>query len=258
MDRQTEEKIASAAFFPRPDSPFGPEAEGAFDHFFEVDSGVRLRLRVFWGEKEAPTILFFHGNGETARDYDFAADAYRGLPASLLVGEYRGYGPSSGRPSFETFLDDAHHTLDQVKKLLEDRGSTGKPVVMGRSLGSAPAIELASARPNDLAALIVESGFARTLPLLELVGVPATSLGLTEEFGPRNLEKMKQVSLPTLIMHAALDQLIPHDDAKLLAQACPDPKKVLYTVRGAGHNDIQLVAGKAYFEQIRLLLDRIA
>lgn len=256
MDRQTEEKIASAAFFPRPDSPYGPEAGGAFDHLFEVEAGVQLRLRVFWSDPQAPSILFFHGNGETARDYDFAADAYRSLPASLLVGEYRGYGPSTGQPSFHTFLEDAQRTLDQVLKLTADRGS-GSLLVMGRSLGSAPAIELASSRANDLAGLIIESGFARTVPLMELVGVPARSLGLTEDFGPRNLAKMEKISLPTLIMHATRDQIIPHQDAELLAGACQDPGKVLYTVQNAGHNDIQLVAGRSYFDQIRRFLERV-
>ena len=129
---------------------------------------------------------------------------------------------------------------------------------MGRSLGSAPAIELASSRGPELAGLIVESGFARAIPLLELVGVPASRLGLTEEYGPRNLEKMKKVSLPTLIMHAEMDQIIPFEDAELLRDACPDPQKLFFPVPLAGHNDIQIRAGAAYFDQIRNLLGRIA
>jgi len=257
LDPQVDEKIASVIFFPRPDLPFGMEADGAFDHFFEAEAGIRLRLRAFLADPRTPNILFFHGNGETARDYDMMADAFRALPASLLVGEYRGYGPCTGRPSFRTFLRDALLTLDECRRLLDRRGHTGPLVVMGRSLGSAPAIELASSRGPELAGLIIESGFARVIPLLELVGVPASSLGLTEEYGPRNLEKMKKASLPTLIMHAEMDLIIPFEDAELLRDASPDPQKIFFPVPLAGHNDIQIRAGAAYFDQIRDLLDRI-
>ena len=258
LDPQVDEKIASMIFFPRPDMDFGHEADGAFDHLFDAQAGIRLRIRAYPADGPAPAILFFHGNGETARDYDMMAEAYRALPASFLVGEYRGYGPCNGRPSFHTFLQDAHKTLDECRRLLDERKHTGPLVVMGRSLGSAPAIELASSRGGELAGLIVESGFARVIPLLELVGVPAASLGLTEEYGPRNLEKMRKVSLPTLIMHAENDQIIPFEDAELLSDASPDPDKQFFPVPAAGHNDIQIRAGAAYFEQIRDLLDRIA
>jgi len=36
-----------------------------------------------------------------------------------------------------------------------------------------------------------------------------------------------------------------------------DPQKFFFPVPLAGHNDIQIRAGKAYFDQIRRLLSRI-
>jgi len=250
-------QVASAVFFPRPDMPFGPEATGAYDHMFDVEPGVRIRLRVFPAGNTAPIILFFHGNGETARDYDPVAEEYGRLPASFIIGEYRGYGPCSGTPSIDNFLSDAHSCLDEMKKVLLDEGHTGPVVIMGRSLGSAPAIELASARPGEIAGLIIESGFANMLPLLELLGIPARSLGLTEEHGPRNFEKMQRISMPTLIMHAEMDQIIPVQEAETLFDACLDSQKVFYRVPGAGHNDIQFAAGRSYFSHIANLLKRI-
>ncbi len=249
--------MASAAFFPRADMSFGPGAAGARDHFFEVDRGIRLRLRFFPGPVDAPNILFFHGNGETARDYDTFADAYRALPSSIIVAEYRGYGPSTGIPSATTFLDDAHQTVDEVGALLDTEGRKGPLVVMGRSLGSAPAIEIACSRPDEIAALIVESGFARMVPLLELIGIPARLLGITEEQGTRNQEKMGSISMPTLILHAEHDQIIPFDDAELLMAANLDPGKVLVKVPNANHNNIQTQGGTNYFTAINDLLQRI-
>jgi alpha-beta hydrolase superfamily lysophospholipase len=250
-------QASSAVFFPRPDTPYGPAAKDARDHLFELADGVRLRLRLFLGDPAAPIILFFHGNGETARDYDPLAEVYNALPASFIVAEYRGYGPSTGTPTLENFLADAHKIMDEVKAILKEAGHTGPLVVMGRSLGSAPAIELAASRPKEIAALIIESGFARIMPLLELIGVPARSLGITEAQGPGNQTKMATVSLPTLIMHAERDQIISIADGEALHDACADPGVVFYRVPGAGHNDIQLRAGRAYFEAINKLLDRI-
>lgn len=247
--------LGSAIFFPRPDMPYGPPAPGASDAMFDLPDGVRLRLRVYPGPEGAPRILYFHGNGETARDYDPMAASFVELPVSLVIAEYRGYGPSTGRPSLSTFLDDARATLGSMEELAP---SGGAPlVVMGRSLGSAPAIELASACSDRVAALVVESGFARIVPLLELLGVPATHLGITEEHGPENLRKMASVRQPTLILHAEHDEIIPIRDAELLDGASADPDHEFVRVPNAGHNDIQYRAGASYFEAIGRLLARL-
>jgi pimeloyl-ACP methyl ester carboxylesterase len=247
----------SAIFHPRPDMPYGPEASVARDHIFEVEDGVRLRMRLFLGDPKAPNILFFHGNGETARDYDFMSDMYLALPASFIVGEYRGYGPSTGTPTVRNLLTDAHKELDEVKRLLAEAGHTGPIVVMGRSLGSAPAIELAGSRSDEVRGLIIESGFARMLPLLELLHIPHRSLHITEEDGPRNQQKMAAITMPTLILHAENDSIISIADGELLYKANKDPEKVFIRVPNADHNDIQIHAGKAYFVAINNLLARV-
>ncbi len=95
------------------------------------------------------------------------------------------------------------------------------------------------------------------VPLLELCGVCAARYGVTESWGPRNLEKMASVSLPLLIMHAEEDRIIPVADAELLYRAALDPDRVLLRVPRAGHNDIQVQAGSAYFEHIGALLRRL-
>lgn len=249
--------VGGAVFFARPDLPFGPVSPGAHDQLFETAPGVDLRLRLFPGPDASPAILFFHGNGETARDYDPVAAAYNQLPATLIVAEYRGYGPSRGTPSLATFLTDAHRTLDEVRKLLASESRSTAIVAMGRSLGSAPAIELAASRSDELAGLVVESGFARIVPLLELLGIPIAALGITEDHGPKNAEKIGRVELPTLILHAVNDQIIPIEDGETLYEASADPDKTLVRVPRAGHNDISFVAGASYFDAIASLLDRI-
>jgi alpha-beta hydrolase superfamily lysophospholipase len=249
-------QISKAIFSPRPDVAFKTPDIQVQDYFFKVAPGFHLRLRIYLAGKNDPSILFFHGNGETCWDYDPIACEFLSLPASFLVAEYRGYGPCGGIPSLDTFLEDAHLCLDQAKNFLASSNRSTSIFVMGRSLGSGPAIELAHARANELDGLIVESGFARTLPLLRQLGIPVVRLGLGEDAGPGNLSKMEAIEMPTLIMHAEQDQVINVEEARLLFHACRDPQKRLFIVPGVGHNDIQAGAGRKYFTHIKNLLTR--
>lgn len=80
---------------------------------------------------------------------------------NFLVADYRGYGLSGGVPTVSAMLGDSHHILDYARIRLEANGYGGPLVVMGRSLGSAPALELAAHR-DGIDGLIIESGFALT------------------------------------------------------------------------------------------------
>ena len=60
--------------------------------------------------------------------------------------------------------------------------------------------------------------------------------------------------MPTLILHAENDTIIPIEDAEMLFAACRDPAKVFLRVPHAGHNDIRYRAGRHYLDAIRALL----
>ncbi len=56
--------------------------------------GATLHLRWHHAVPDAPTVLLFHGNGETVADYDHAAPSYARHGMNLAVVDYRGYGRS--------------------------------------------------------------------------------------------------------------------------------------------------------------------
>jgi len=89
---------------------------------------------------------------------------------------------------------------------------------MGRSLGSAPAIENAYRRKDKIAALILDSAFAYSLPLLQLLGIPAEALKLREEDGFKNYEKIFFIFKPTLLIAGQQDELIPPIESETLLQ----------------------------------------
>jgi uncharacterized protein len=242
-------EINSLIFYPRPD--FSPQPPiGVETLLFPAGDGTLIGGRFYLTKPEDPHLLFFHGNGEIASDYDEAAPMFNQLGLNFLVMDYRGYGKSQGTPTVGTLLQDALEIFDRVLQWCQEKGRRGLFFVMGRSLGSAPAIEIASQRQEKIAGLIVESGFAQTLPLLRLIGIPVEKLGLKEDDGFENYRKMASITKPTLIIHAQYDELIPLPQADTLLMHSGARKKELVIVPRAGHNDIMFCCGRGYFETI--------
>ncbi len=242
-------EINSLIFYPRPDSGSLPPA-GAEDLLFPVATGIAIGARFYLSEPSGPHLLFFHGNGEITSDYDDAGPLYQQLGLSLLAMDYRGYGKSQGNPTVGTLLSDALKCFDLIYDQIREQQRFGPIVIMGRSLGSAPAIEVASKRMDKIAGLIIESGFAQSLPLLELMGIPVDGLGIKEEDGFQNTLKISQVTKPTFILHAQFDELIPLHQADILLEHSRARRKEMVVIPGAGHNDILYRYGQAYFETI--------
>ena len=109
---------------------------------------------------------------------------------------------------------------------------------MGRSLGSASALEIASRVPEAIDGLIIESGFAFASPLLELLGISPSAVGFNEEESFGHIDKINKIDKPTLVIHAEFDHIIPFSDGEALYNASPAKNKAFLTIPGANHNDI--------------------
>ncbi len=248
-------KVLAFVFHPQQDRSSVPPA-GALDYHITVADGVRIGCRFYIKDAQAPSILFFHGNGEIVSDYDDIGPVYNSCGLNLLAADYRGYGKSTGVPTVSAMLGDAHVIFREVQRWLKEKGMTGPLFVMGRSLGSVSALELASRHEADCAGLIIESGFAYTVPLLDFLGVNTRALGITEADCFGHIAKIEKVRKPTLIIHAQYDQFIPVSDAEALLKHSPAQKKQLMVVKGADHNSVIMMAGRSYFETIRQFITR--
>ena len=248
--------VNAAIFFPRPATGL-PAPRGSEDLTISVGSGVTVAARYHPSDLSLPTVLHFHGNGEIVPDYDTIAPAFHSAGASLVSADYRGYGSSTGSPSVSSLLDDAPVVLDHAIAFLKERGHTGPLVVMGRSMGSAPAIELASTRGGDIAGLIVESGFAQTPPLLTLFGISLESLGLRDLSGTDNEDKMAKVRMPVLVLHAERDVLLPPWNGERIHERAASDEKSLVMIPNADHNTIMAFGGSLYWGAIAEFLAMI-
>ena len=249
-------RILSILFYPRRASAGGSRHPAAQDGTIPVDDVV-LGYRLYPAPlEEAPVLLYFHGNGEIASDYDDIASLYNSRGLSLLVVDYRGYGWSSGEPRASALLSDAWAAFQAIPGLLADAGlSANRLVVMGRSLGSAPAIEVAHRAADQVRGLIIESGFAHTFKLLAYLGLRIE--GATEaEHGVGNLDKIAQITLPTLVIHGQNDRLIPVEEGKTLYAHSPSADKQLVLIGFAGHNNLMFVGKDLYFDAIQAFVRR--
>jgi len=251
-EKMDQPRVLAALFHPRPD--WNPPPAGAFDQEVVVADGVSLPVRYHLGDDPAAVnILFFHGNGEVASEYDELAPQYRAVGLNLVVAEYRGYGRAGGTPTVAAMIRDAHSVLTLARDTLREQGHNGKLVVMGRSLGSVPAIDLAAGAPaGAVDGLIIESGIGETLPLLRCLGIdPAAGGPADESEGFRNLQKIALFDKPTYILHAQHDELIPVLAAEALQAHCAARRKEFQIVPGAGHNTIIEQVGVLYFQALK-------
>ncbi len=242
-------EITRFLFHPRSENGLAPPAGCDLLRIRTAD-GTRIGGRSYFQAAEAAHILFFHGNGEIAQDYDDIARVYNSVGLNFSVIDYRGYGTSEGTPTIAAMLADSHDVFEFMEGRLAERRHTGPRWIMGRSLGSAPAIEAAHIFAEKIDGLIIESGFARTLDLLARIGIDPDQLGITENPASSNQGKIADIAIPTLIMHGEFDQIIPVSHARDLFRQSPASAKKLHIIPGADHNTLMPAAGMAYFQVI--------
>jgi pimeloyl-ACP methyl ester carboxylesterase len=244
-------------FHPRPEFSLGGASPEARDLLIPVADHVAVGARFHPAAAMAPTILFFHGNGEIVADYDELAPFYQRQGLNFFPVDYRGYGRSTGTPTVSAMMRDCHSVLAFARQWLPEMGYRGPLMVMGRSLGSASALELAATYPAEVKGLIVESGFAYAGPLLQLLGVNLAAIGFQEMAGFRNVDKIRAYPGPTLIIHAEQDHIIPLSDGQALYDASTAVHKTLLKIPHANHNDILFQGFTAYMAAIQALAGRI-
>lgn len=244
-------EIVAVLFHPRREFLVPAPRPDVYPVSLPVVAGISIGGKIYAAAPGSPVIVYFHGNGEIASDYDEIAPLYNQIGITLFVLDYRGYGSSDGVPSATALIDDAIECFRQVKAVLSDNGvSAGSLYVMGRSLGSAAAIEVAARFPDELSGLIIESGFAYTFPLIQRIGFLPVHDAFESRDGFGNVEKLATCRLPTLLIYGDRDLIIPVTDALALYEASPSSQKELVRIAAGGHNDLMLVGYRPYFEAI--------
>ena len=250
--------ISKFLFHPRPE--FG-QSESATDDsliMIPVDANIHIGARFHLTENSGVNILFFHGNGEIVADYDDFGQIINQMGINFLAVDYRGYGCSAGHPTVTAMMRDCHKIFDFVTEWLANNEYSGPLVLMGRSLGSASVLELASHYRDQIDGLIVESGFANSVPLLQLLGVNTIKIGFEEHMGFQNAAKITKFNKPTLIIHAEQDHIIPFTEGAILFERCAAADKTLLKIPNANHNNIFMHGLQDYLAALSKFVQKLA
>lgn len=208
-------------------------AEVLIPHTLVARDGTAVHAFELKGPKDAPVLVHFHNNGETAAHSAELGKALATEGLSLLLVEYRGYGDSKpGEPSEEGLYLDAEASLDW----LESQGvGPDKIILWGTSLGTGVAAEMARRKRGS--ALVLVTPYT-SIPAIagDFISNPIAELLVQDHFN--TLEKAQDILVPTLIIHGDSDEVVPFWMGERLSGAIPGA--ALLRVNGGKHGDLFL------------------
>jgi len=211
--------------------------------YFPTPSAAAPSAQALWLESQGEQIkvwvvsrpgdralVYFGGNAEdVAGNVELFAEAFP--DRSLFLVNYRGYGGSSGRPTEAGLVADALAVFDHVQQ------EHPAVAVMGRSLGSGIAVQLATSRPVDRLVLVT--------PYDSLVNVAREyfrwlPVGLLLRDRYDSVSRAHQVKTPVLMVIADEDEIIPRERSDALAAAFAPGQPRVVVVPAVGHNTLDL------------------
>lgn len=186
-------------------------------------------VRVSERPRQGPqAVLYFGGNAE---------DVTASLPLldeafpehALYLMHYRGYLGSSGKPTEKALVADALALFDRAAAEHRDI------VVVGRSLGSGVAIQVAALRPVSRLVLVTPFDSLAALGARQFPFFPVRWL-LRDKY--ESAKYAPDVKAPTLLIAAGQDEIIPAQSTALLLSRFRKGVASMQVIDGAGHNSI--------------------
>jgi len=226
--------LSDKMIFPKPNPSYADDKD-----ILKIETADGLRVSAIHKKVDHSkyTILFSHGNGEDLGDIKDFLDRAKGLGCSVIAYDYPGYGTSEGSPS----VPGAIRAIEAVYGYLISRGMKPHHMIMwGRSVGGGPSTDLAKRYP--IAGLILESTFVSAFRIL-------THYTILPNDKFKNIEKIDKIDCPLMVIHGRADRTVPFWHGQALYKKAKKPKSSLW-VESAGHNDVDSVAGKEYWEAI--------
>lgn len=175
-------------------------------------------------------VAFFHGNGTDIEQCRWLATELATDGIGTLLVEYPGYGHAAGAPSEEAIYRAAARALDEIPRLEAKRP---RLVLVGQSLGSAVAVEMAIRGYGD--ALVLISPFSSIPDIVDgMVPFGLGGLFVTDHFD--SWSKARAVPIRTVVAQGDADWVVPIAMARDVAERIP--RATFETFVGAGHNDM--------------------
>jgi len=227
---------------------FQPQRSSYTDspEILKIRSGDKQISAIYMPSQDAQYVLLFsHGNAEDIGQNIPWFHQLNEAGFSVFAYDYRGYGTSEGTSSERTVYEDALAAYDYATNTLHIAPS--RIISVGRSLGCAAAIEIAYRRP--VAGLVLQAPFLTAFRVL-------TRVPLLPFDRFRNDTKIRAIHTPLLVFHGREDEVVPFRHGEELFQLANEPKKFV-AIDGAGHNDLQFLAGDTYIAELRRFVNSL-
>lgn len=220
----------------------------AKEYLLTTQDGIKINALLYQRPANKKIIIYFHGNAGSLADWKGVAPTLLSLGCNVFIIDYRGYGKSEGKFSEAGFYLDGEAAYQFIK----DLGYKDNQIIFyGRSLGSGIAIEMAS--KHKVKALILETPFLSFTHLaLQRHWFLLPRILLRYKFD--NVQKIKQLNLPILIMHGQKDELIPVEHSYALSKKIKYPHQLVILPQGQ-HNDLDTYS--LYAETLKDFLSQL-
>eukprot|EP00472_Partenskyella_glossopodia_P003735 CAMPEP_0197522816 /NCGR_PEP_ID=MMETSP1318-20131121/7873_1 /TAXON_ID=552666 /ORGANISM="Partenskyella glossopodia, Strain RCC365" /LENGTH=614 /DNA_ID=CAMNT_0043075309 /DNA_START=23 /DNA_END=1864 /DNA_ORIENTATION=+ len=203
-------------------------------------SRLHIPCLIFPQRKARFLLIYVHGNacdlGSVYNEVRYVSDF---LGVHLVAMELRGYGLSQGSPSEKAINDDIYELFAFLTSILQFPAE--RIIFFGRSIGTGPTSRLV-ARLNkkgiQVGGLILQSPYTSILNVSRHLAGVAADLVVAERW--RNIDEIKYVRSPLLVIHGKLDSLIPYSMANELFNSCPSKRKTLVLPDMSDHNTFNL------------------
>ena len=213
--------------------------------------GLTLRAKYYEYKKGAPIEILFHGyRGSAERDLCGGVHRCFHLGRNALIVDQRAAGESDGH--MITFgIKERLDCVRWVEYAVEKFGEDSKIIITGISMGAATVMMALGERlPSQVVSALADCGYTspreiikkvlRDIHLPTFIFYPVIKLG-ARIFGRFNLEETSAIScvshsdIPIIFIHGEDDAFVPCEMSRELYRVCGAQKKMLYTVKGAGH-----------------------
>jgi uncharacterized protein len=168
-----------------------------------------------------PTLLYFHGNGGNLAGRALRLARYQNARLGVFMMSWRSYSGSTGSPNEQANVADARRAYDHLVGL----GVKPSDVILyGESLGTGVAVQLAMEVP--VAGVVLDAPYTSTVEL-GAKAYPFLPVKWLMHDRYESARRIAGITVPLLILHGALDTIVPVTMGRRLHALAREPKKLV-------------------------------
>lgn len=201
-----------------------------------VEDSLNIYSYYFQATTEKPkgNIFFIHGAGGNVSKYKVLIKPLVENGYGVYAVDWRGYGNSTGKPSYKGVLKDTEVAFADFKNKTES--DSLKMIVYGTSLGGQLAVKITADNQNEIDALVLD-GSIQSAQQMAIDYAPVDFLKEKARKNPENFNQdyvairdIKKISnTPKLIIHSQSDRDVSLIQGENLYEAAKEPKEFWIT-----------------------------